>query len=599
MHSMPVSPAPFTLPLIWTVGFSGKRFPAEEEKATEAIRAALDFLREKAVEQGAALSAVSSLARGGDMLFATICAERTATAEPLPWKCLLPFAAPAFLDFDLETDAAGMALPEDLCTARRTAFEERLPKAEGAVEVVCPGINPHVQEQRVAAYLECGYRTVDESDVMIVLLAGPEFERMSGSKSPGGGASDRFKGGSLAVARYATSARHPTILLNADAEHPWAERKIFNEPDDRCWFYDAAVTPVVRKALRLNLTPDEGAMPPGPQTPARERVWEFMRRLGGLANQHQRQAHHGFQWMLSLHLAATAIAALGATALGYSHADLLALPLPAFVALLALASTKPLLAGWAWLLEHSLHKSHTREDWLSARVLAELCRGALSVWPLPLQPMDAMDEEDFPRVKRLIRTLRLMRAEDPQAAVRGTARIVPEGRPWDGETQLEADMREATHFYIAGRLRDQSQKYYQKKLSKHRRQEKFWSRLLVGALLATIVLGVALVGHKIEGRRHPHHSPEGHPWANPWKWAEAGVIIAPFVASFALGMGTVADCRRRIRRYPEMQRFLDRLADTLKECAANPSRLRLIEQAERMMIEEQHEWFSTTRNFSV
>jgi hypothetical protein len=54
-----------------------------------------------------------------------------------------------------------------------------------------------------------------------------------------------------------------------------------------------------------------------------------------------------------------------------------------------------------------------------------------------------------------------------------------------------------------------------------------------------------------------------------------------------------------VRRYPEMERYLNRLADTLAQCNGNPSRLRLIEQAERMMIEEQHEWFSVTRNFSV
>jgi hypothetical protein len=54
-----------------------------------------------------------------------------------------------------------------------------------------------------------------------------------------------------------------------------------------------------------------------------------------------------------------------------------------------------------------------------------------------------------------------------------------------------------------------------------------------------------------------------------------------------------------VAAHDEMQWFLLRLADTLRDCNSNSSRLRLIEHAERMMIEEQHEWFSTTRNFSV
>lgn len=77
------------------------------------------------------------------------------------------------------------------------------------------------------------------------------------------------------------------------------------------------------------------------------------------------------------------------------------------------------------------------------------------------------------------------------------------------------------------------------------------------------------------------------------------VIMGPFLATYALARITILDCRRRARRFDEMQWFLLRLADTLRDCTANSSRLKIIEHAERMMIEEQHEWFSATRNFSV
>lgn len=42
-----------------------------------------------------------------------------------------------------------------------------------------------------------------------------------------------------------------------------------------------------------------------------------------------------------------------------------------------------------------------------------------------------------------------------------------------------------------------------------------------------------------------------------------------------------------------------RLADTLEQTQANPSRIRLIEHAERTLTEEQHEWFSVMCNLSV
>jgi hypothetical protein len=80
---------------------------------------------------------------------------------------------------------------------------------------------------------------------------------------------------------------------------------------------------------------------------------------------------------------------------------------------------------------------------------------------------------------------------------------------------------------------------------------------------------------------------------------EAGIIIGPFVAAHCLGMMTILDSRRRSARYEEMAAYLRRLADTLEKTEANPSRLRLVEHAEGILIEEQHEWFSVMRNLIV
>ena len=109
------------------------------------------------------------------------------------------------------------------------------------------------------------------------------------------------------------------------------------------------------------------------------------------------------------------------------------------------------------------------------------------MWPLPLQPLDASDEEDFPRLKRLIRTLRLMRAMDLKAAVRGTPR-----QP--GETSLEANMREACDDYRVTRLLHQANTYYAKKGPRHVKEEKYWRRGFQTSLWCAITAGLIVAG---------------------------------------------------------------------------------------------------------
>jgi hypothetical protein len=101
---------------------------------------------------------------------------------------------------------------------------------------------------------------------------------------------------------------------------------------------------------------------------------------------------------------------------------------------------------------------------------------------------------------------------------------------------------------------------------------------------------------------HVFHWPVWHassPVTDLSAWLAAAAIVAPFLASYALGQITIRDCRRRVSRYKKMSAYLISLARTLNTCRANGSRLRIIEQAERMLIEEHHEWISVTRNYSV
>lgn len=582
--------------LLWTVGFSGKRYLTDTEEI--AVRNALNKVIEELIlassQQNARLTAISSLARGGDVIFAEVVQAVDLGGGPLPWKGLLPFAWEPFLHQDLNQDATGRPLSEEERAQRRERAGFCRDRSLPPAEVVSCGAHPIGAVERDECFLECGYRTVDESDVMILLLRQHEYQQLARLATEPDAPPSTTRGvGAFAVGCYALASGRPLVILDADAANVAASVAWLGggkaEPGPREWFMDPVVSAVVKAAGEVRTDHEEvrcemvGQLS-GPTTPNRESVALVGAQLGALANRHQGRTQSGLLWVLRCHLGASALAAVGATIFHLS--DPLGQPLVFLLPLALLGLMKPGLAFSAWSLERRLHRDGRRETWLNARVLAELCRGALNTWPLPLQPLDAQDEEDFPRVKRLIRTLRLLREQDTQAGVRGTV-------PQAGEPPLDADMRAACAFYRTERLLDQAG-YYHDKLGQAQRQERRWRRDFQVATWTAIVVGVGLLA-------------ERSAWLAGWhllgglaeRWFEAVIIIAPFVAAHCLGILSLLDARRRCRRYGELRDFLLGLARTLERTHANPSRLRLIEQAERTLIEEQHEWFSVMRNLNV
>lgn len=610
--------------LIWTIGFVGKRFLCEEDKIGRAIDRALSDLLEKAKAARVRLTAVSSLARGGDILFAEAC-ER----KEIPWRCLLPLPWDEFLKLDLVSDdPRGPLTPEDRAVRlerakrlRSLSFGE-LPAPEAGEgsgsapnvfpdpAVVTQGVIISDPESLDSAYQDCSYRSVDEADVMICVLANDEFREIAGQTERTDNAKvNEARAGTKPTVLYARAARRPCILLNADAADPWEKKEFLNIPKGIEWFVDPVITSTVAEAWDWNELPPADPLT-GPVTSERLCTWKFMQRLEGVARHHQSITRSGLHLILVLHLSATFIAALCATVLSRRFASwwLLGLAFLAFV--------KSSLVFTAWLKEKWLHRDEHRDRWLNARILAESCRSAIAMWPLPLQPLDATDEEDFPRSKRFIRTLRLMRSLDREAGVRGTP-------PQPGETSLEANMREACAQYRENRLLYQAKKYYAQRVPQHCLEQKRWRRGFKASLWCAMVAGLVIAGfHVWEHRQTEAHSGGRSPGANevaePGTYAASGttvtnfgmmhdleksmealLIIAPFFATYCLGMITILDSRRRSTRYEEMRHYLERLGDTLANCLSNPSRLRLIEHAERMIIEEQHEWFSATRNANI
>jgi hypothetical protein len=582
--------------LLWTIGFSGKRRldPERGPAIARALRLVVEDFVAKAAAQNARLTAVSSLAQGGDVLFAEAVCSADLPGGPLPWKCLLPFSWEEFIRRDLACDATGKPLPEAQKAALMRRAEACRCKSIPVPEVTSPGANPSDDEEREEAYLECGYRTVDESDVMVCLVLRDEFAKLRLlAADPKAKLATPPGPGTLAVARYALAAGQPVVLLNAEADDIAASHLVLNPPVNpqltEQWFVDPVVTELIQEATRAELDtetgqPEEAAELSGTITPALGSVTWIGTRLGVLANRHQGMTRDNFRWVLRCHLSASALAAVAATVLVIAHPEAASAVFLAAVALLALL--KPGLAFAAWWIEHQMHHHGNREMWLNARVLAELCRGAIATWSLPIQPQDARDEEDFPKVKRMVRTLRLLREQDGAAAVRGTQR-----QPH--ETQLEADMREACRSYIQQRLHNQAA-YYAREHAKANAtqlnwrlgfQAATWTAILAGLLLAADRFLVAARSHLLGGFGE--------------RVLEAVIIIAPFVAAHCLGTMAILDTPRRCRRYNEMRDYLERLANTLDRTDANPSRIRLVEHAERTLIEEQHEWFSVMRNHSV
>src|SRR5687767_3986766 len=271
--------------LHWTVGFAGKRqvAPERESIVRQALSRALDTLLMKAVRQGASLTAVSSIARGGDLIFAEAALGKDHRRK-WSWKCVLPFPLEPFLDNDLDD------LQEPERTALRRRAADCVQSATTPPIVTSPGDNVNDRAQREESYLDCGYRVVDEADVVIVLLNGQEmadFDKVLDSSRSLSGP------GSVAVARYAIAARHPTILLDADAPDPWEARRIYNDPETKPvreeFFYDDVVTPLVEASLKNpKLTPDPQASgDQGWDTPNMRAVAHLLNALGASADTRQ------------------------------------------------------------------------------------------------------------------------------------------------------------------------------------------------------------------------------------------------------------------------------------------------------------------------
>ena len=435
---------PTGFPLVWTLGFSGHRRLPDESAARRALREEIASLKAEAAARNSRVTAVSSIALGADLMFAEEC-----LAAGLPWKCLLPFPKDEFRK-------------DDFAEADWARVEECLAKAY-RVEVTSQGIPPDA-EARNTAYLDCGHRTVEAADVMLLLWNG----------QPAAG-----KGGTGDMWEYTRTLNKPVWHFNTGTgeirragwpgEAEWKGRTIFK----------SRVTPLMAHADVHTFAAGHAAPPLGevPRSPTLHALCGLYERLDDVALTQQGDAHMLMKRVLTAHLFATGAAALSVTVVAngswHSLHGMACLAVVAVLAFSLLVLAKPVLAALAMYWERKLHHLKARELWVESRVAAELCRSAIATWRFPTAPLQLFDEEDFPHFKRLVRTLRLARETDTS-----------------GDVALSE--AEAVGHYTAGRIDGQFE-YFRRKHEAAVREHDGWQRKFTGATWLVIIVG-GLVG---------------------------------------------------------------------------------------------------------
>jgi hypothetical protein len=544
------TPDPGAFKIVWTLGFAGKRDLTDVSGARAALRAELRALLAAASQQQAQLVAVSSAAIGGDLVFAEEC-----ISAGIPWRALLPFAAAEFLN-------------DQFSSEDRERFSRCLEKAY-AVETMATDLSsiqpvaghPDAEKnaaRRVNAYLDCSNRVVEIADLVLFVW--------DGFRGGIGGSADSWE--------YAEILKKPVWRWNPQAKrderHRWpgiAEQGRENEA-----LFEAKPLSNLMAAAQL--------MSPGAQqdgdTENQRTVRALFHRLDELALREQEHTKVGLQRVLTLHLFATIAAGISFTFLSGQHASPWSL-LAVVIAVVALA--KPFLAFRAWRHEKALHHDRSQDRWVDARVSAELCRSTLTTWNLPIQPDNVFDVEDFPRFRRLIHSLLTKRALD------------------QGTIATHWTLEKACAHYVELRIREQAA-FFDRKQAIARAQHRKWHRRFLVATWYVILGGGILAGAHIGEIYHP----EGWEIEIP-KWLDhtlaCFLIIAPFAATYALAIETIHDTRRRLTRFEVMSRYLHKQIEGISKCRSSVARLRLIAAAERMLVEELHEWDSVTRHTTV
>jgi hypothetical protein len=324
---------------IWVVGFTGHRHLRNPVAVGTIIREQLETLRKEIPGE---LVGYASAAIGGDTLFVETC-----QALKMPWTAALPFAPTDFRSDFSESE-----------WSQATRLLSRATEVE-----ICGS-----SDDRTAAYLRCGLRTVDEADVVMAVW----------DREP-----PRGIGGTAEVVAYARAQNKPLILIHPDRLE--AERESFRD--------DGFTDPEFDFLNQLGSKLKQSAPSADGET-RKQRLELFFRKVDIVAT---RNAPRFRRWVAASLIMSTLAIILAAAGIGlrlkwsFLH--------PVIFLLLAAATL-----SIAYVKRKGAHRR-----WIRCRVAAEMCRSALATWELPMvaTPVWFHEFEDFARLARSLRILRL------------------------------------------------------------------------------------------------------------------------------------------------------------------------------------------------
>ena len=247
------------LPATVAIGFTGHRVLSDEARSRKSIS---DFLQRQRTSSSGLVYGISSVAMGGDLLFAESCIQLE-----LPLRVLLPMPVEEFRkDFDEESWSRA---------------EEVLRKA-ASVEVTGGS------QSREECYYECGIETVEQSRVLLALWDGGPSQGLGGTED---------------VVSFARAIGRQVVWLNSTT----GEVRIFNEKTEKELLDDPELE-------FLNRLPDPKAPAETGRPEALARAW--FRKVDESASRTAPQ----FRRLAAIPIIFTAAAALFSGAGSWAHA---------------------------------------------------------------------------------------------------------------------------------------------------------------------------------------------------------------------------------------------------------------------------------------
>ena len=428
---------------------------------------------------------------------------RAALDQKLPWHAVLPFS---LAEFQKDFDAAGWREAESLLARAADKFT-----VMGTTD-------------RVEAYLDAGLETVDRADILIAVWDG---------------AAARGKGGTAEIITYARELQRPLVIIDA------ATGRVTEENLDRLRTSDDWLD-------AINGLPPTGEMPPAAQPgeppPA---LVEFMRKADFAATRGAPQFRRLVGSTVLLHVAATLLA-VAALVYGW-HSPLL--PWMKLLCLLG-ATGVALFLGW----------QHSHGQWLRQRLVAEVCRSAISAWGLP-RALDFLERLGIGELRPLVRCISVLHVRSIQT-------------PGFSLPQFKER-------YLEKRIVGQLNYYRRQEL----RAAPLWRRLRAAFWIATVLAIASTAAYAVAYTVHA----ENVPAAAEQLVFQLFPICLPVLAAGSISFISINDLQRRVARYREMQAVLERCRRQVALTHSWNSVAKAVSETEHALLNEVVEWHSIAR----